>query len=200
MEKYIFTKETKIEAINEAKKTLVETENNLIIKELENTENQVTISVIEKREIINFIEDYLKKILRNIGYKEISIEIQNKETTPLFTIYSENDALLIGKSGKNMKALQIIVGQALKKELEDPFKFIISVNDYKDKREHSLIKLAKNIADEVKNTKIEAKLDSMNSYERRIIHNTLLNNKYVYTESEGMEPNRYIIIKPKEDK
>ena len=44
-----------------------------------------------------------------------------------------------------------------------------------------------------------AKLDPMNSYERRIIHNILTNNKKVYTESEGEEPNRYVVIKPKED-
>ena len=55
------------------------------------------------------------------------------------------------------------------------------------------------IAREVAQTKIEVKLDSMNSYERRIIHNILNNNKRVYTESEGEEPNRYVVIKPKED-
>ena len=42
-------------------------------------------------------------------------------------------------------------------------------------------------------------MDSMNSYERRIIHNALANNKKVYTESEGEDPNRYVVIKPKED-
>ena len=66
--------------------------------------------------------------------------------------------------------------------------------------EHSLEKLAKRVAKEVSETKIEAKLDSMNSYERRIIHNALTNNKNVYTESEGEEPNRYVVIKPKEEK
>ena len=69
----------------------------------------------------------------------------------------------------------------------------------KEKHEKSLEILAKKIAKEVATTKIEAKLDSMNSYERRIIHNTLTNNKKVYTESEGEEPNRYVIIKPKEE-
>ena len=64
---------------------------------------------------------------------------------------------------------------------------------------HSLERLAKRIAREVGQTKVAAKLDPMNSYERRIIHNILTNNKKVYTESEGEEPNRYVVIKPKED-
>lgn len=200
MEKYIFSQETKLEAINEAKKTLVETENNLIIKEIESTENQVTISVIEKREVLNFINEYLKTILKNIGYQEINIEIQNKDTTPIFTIYSENDSLLIGKSGKNLHALQVLTTEVIKKELGESFKFIITVNNYKEKREESLIRLAHNIAHEVQETKIEVKMDSMNSYERRIIHNALINNRYVYTESEGTDPNRYVVVKPKEDK
>ena len=196
MEKHKFTAPTKIEAINQAKKKLVETENNLIIRQVEDTK-ECTIEVVEKREVINFISSYIKEILKNIGYKTIELEITNKDTTPNFTIYSENDSLLIGKSGKNLKALQTVIIHALRKELDEPYKFIINISDYKEKREKSIIKLANNIAQEVKETKIDVKLDSMNSYERRIIHNTLLNNKYVYTQSEGEEPNRYIIIKAK---
>ena len=48
-------------------------------------------------------------------------------------------------------------------------------------------------------TKVESKLESMNSYERRAVHNILANNKYVYTESYGIEPNRYVVIKPKKE-
>lgn len=200
MEKHIYTASSKIEAINEAKKNLVETEKNLIITEIESSEENITIEVVEIREVLKFIENYLKTLLTNIGYKSINIEITNKDTVPTFTIYSENDALLIGKSGKNLNALQTITHATLKKELKQSFKFLVTISDYKEQREKSLIKLAKNVAEEVRNTKIEARLDSMNSYERRIIHNTLLNNKYVYTESVGEEPNRYIVIKSKTER
>ncbi len=200
MEKHIFTAPTKIEAINNAKKNLVETEKNLLIKELKKSDKETTICVIEKREILNFIEEYIKEILKNMGYNSINIEVTNKDTTPTFTIYSENDALLIGKNGKNLNALQTIIKETLKKELDDYIKFIVTISDYNEKREKSLIKLANNIAEEVRASQIEANLDSMNSYERRIIHNSLLNNKYVYTESAGEEPNRYIIIKPKKER
>ena len=103
------------------------------------------------------------------------------------------------KNGKNLKALSILVSQHLNNELGKNYKFTLDVNEYKEKREKSLERLAKRIAREVKATKVEVKLDSMNSYERRIIHNALTNYKGIFTESEGKEPNRHVVVKPKED-
>lgn len=204
MEKHKFTGKTKEEAIQTAKESLQEMEENLIIKELETTKGglfkskKVEIEVIEKREVVRYIKEYLVKILKNMGLT-VNIEVKNKEEVPKYIIFSDNDALLIGKNGKNLKALSIIVSQHLTKELGRTYRFAIDVNEYKEKREKSLESLAKRIAREVATTKIEVKLDSMNSYERRIIHNALTNNKRVYTESEGEEPNRYVVVKPKED-
>ena len=204
MEKHKYTGKTKEEAISNATIDLQETKDNLIIKELEEIKGglfkskKVEIEVIEKREVVKYIKEYLNKLLKNLGFTA-NIEIKNKEEIPTYTIYSDNDALLIGKNGKNLKALSILTSQHLLNELGRNFKFIIDINSYKEKREKSLESLARRIAREVANTKVEAKLDSMNSYERRIIHNALTNSKTVYTESEGEEPNRYVVIKPKED-
>ena len=204
MEKHKYTGKTKEEAISNATIDLQETQNNLIIKELEEIKGglfkskKVEIEVIERREVVKYIKEYLQKLLKDLGFT-VNIEIKNKEEIPTYTIYSYNDALLIGKNGKNLKALSILTSQHLLNELGKNFKFTIDINSYKEKREKSLEYLAKKIAREVAATKVEAKLDSMNSYERRIIHNALTNNKQVYTESEGEEPNRYVVIKPRED-
>ena len=204
MEKHRYIGKTKEEAINNAKEELQEVEENLFIKELETTKGglfkskKVEIEVIEKREVVKDIKEYLIKLLKNMGYS-VNIEVKNKEEIPKYIIFSDNDALLIGKNGKNLKALSTVVNQYLNTELGRNYKFVIDVNEYKEKREHSLERLAKRVAREVATTKIEVKLDSMNSYERRIIHNVLTNNKKVYTESEGEEPNRCVVIKPKED-
>ena len=200
MEKYTFSATTKMEAINEAKKQLEEIESNLIINEIENNDNNVIISVIEKREVLNFIKDYLYQLLANIGYNSVSIEITNKDITPLFTMYTENDSMLIGKGGKNLKALQNIVKEVVKKEIGESFKFILNINNYQEKRKKSLEYLAYSIAKEVRDSGVPVKMDKMNSYERRIVHSALANDRFVYTESEGEEPNRYLIVKPKEDK
>ena len=204
MEKHKYTGKTKEEAISNATIDLQETQNNLIIKELEEIKGglfkskKVEIEVIERREVVKYIKEYLQKLLKDLGFT-VNIEIKNKDEIPTYTIYSDNDALLIGKNGKNLKALSILTSQHLLNELGKNFKFTIDINSYKEKREKSLEYLAKKIAREVAATKVEAKLDSMNSYERRIIHNALTNNKQVYTESEGEEPKRYVVIKPRED-
>lgn len=204
MEKHRYVGKNKEEAINLAKEELQEVEENLFIKEIEVIEGglfkkgKVEIEVIEKREVVKDIKDYLVNLLKNMGYS-VNIEIKNKEEVPKYVIFSDNDALLIGKNGKNLKALTTIVNGYLNTELGRNYKFIIDVNEYKEKREHNLERLAKRIAREVATTGVEAKLDSMNSYERRIIHNILGNNKRVYTESEGEEPNRYVVIKPKKE-
>ena len=202
MEKYRFIGKTKDEAIQQAKEKLQETENNLIIRELETVKGglfkskKVEIEVIEKREVIKSIKDYIYKITKLMGINS-NIEIKNKEEVPKFVIFSDNDAMLNGKNGKNLKALSTIVSAYVNVETGSNYKFLIDINEYKEKREQALERMAKKIAREVAATNIEAKLDSMNSYERRIIHNVLTNHKKVYTESEGEEPNRYVVIKPK---
>ncbi len=204
MEKHKFIGKTREEAIENAKIGLQEIEENLIIKEQEIQKGglfkskKIEVEVIEKREVVKEIKNYLAKLLKDLGFTA-NIEVKVKDNVPTYTIYSDNDSLLIGRNGKNLHALSIVVGQYIKKEIGESYKFLIDINDYKEKREKSLERLAKKVAREVAETKIEVKMDSMNSYERRIIHNALANNKKVYTKSEGEEPNRCVVVKPKED-
>lgn len=204
MEKHKYTGKTKEEAINKAQEELQELEENFFIKEIAETKGglfkskRIEIEVIEKREIVKEIKEYILKLLKDMGLNA-NIEIQNKQEIPKYIIYSDNDALLIGKNGKNLKALTTIVKEYIANKIGEPYKFTIDVNDYQEKREQSLIHLAKKTAREVAATKVEVKLDSMNSYERRIIHNALSNSNKVYTKSEGEEPNRCVVIRPKEE-
>lgn len=202
MEKHKFVGKTYEEAVNKAKIELQELEENLIIKVIDEKKSLLSkkceIEVIEKREIKNFIKEKLIAILREMGY-QAEVEIQVKQDIPTYRIYSNNDSLLIGKSGKNLEALQIVLRQIVNTETGINYRFFLDVSDYKEKNEHHLEALAKRLAREVATTKIEVKMDSMNSYERRIVHNVLTNNKKVYTESVGEEPNRCVVIKPRED-
>ena len=110
MEKHSYTGKTKEEAIQKAKEELQEVEENLIIKEVSETKGglfkskKVEIEVIEKRAVPKYIKEYIIKLLKDMGLT-VSVELKNKEEVPKFIIYSDNDALLIGKSGKNLKAL-----------------------------------------------------------------------------------------------
>ena len=202
MEKHRFVGKTYEEAVNKAKIELQELEENLIINVIDEKKSLLSkkceIEVIEKREIKNFIKEKLVNILREMGY-QAEVEIQVKQDILTYRIYSNNDSLLIGKGGKNLEALQIVLRQIVNTETGINYKFFLDVSDYKEKNEHHLEILARRLAREVATTKIEVKMDSMNSYERRIVHNVLTNNKKVYTESVGEEPNRCVVIKPRED-
>lgn len=202
MEKHRFVGKTYEEAVNKAKIELQELEENLIINVIDEKKSLLSkkceIEVIEKREIKNFIKEKLVNILREMGY-QAEVKIQVKQDIPTYRIYSNNDSLLIGKGGKNLEALQIVLRQIVNTETGINYKFFLDVSDYKEKNEHHLEILARRLAREVATTKIEVKMDSMNSYERRIVHNVLTNNKKVYTESVGEEPNRCVVIKPRED-
>ena len=202
MKKYRFVGKTYEEAVNKAKIELHELEKNLVINVVDEKKillsKKCEIEVIEKGEIKNFIKEKLITILREMGY-QVEVEIKLEQDIPTYRIYSNNDSLLIGKGGKNLEALQIVLRQIVNMETGINYKFFLDVSDYKEKNEQYLENLAKRLAKEVATTKIEVKMDSMNSYERRIVHNVLTNSKKVYTESVGEEPNRCVVIKPRED-
>lgn len=188
------------DAINKVKIDLQELEENLIINIKEEKKSllskKIEIEVIEKREIKEYIKWLIKDLLKDMGYN-VEIEISVNNNVPTYRLYSDNDALLIGKDGKNLKALTTVINQILTNKINNSYRFFIDVNNYKEKSDKHIEQLAKKLAREVKETKIEVKMDRMNSYQRRIVHNTLTNNKYVYTESTGEEPNRCVVIKPR---
>jgi len=204
MNEHKYTGKTKEEAVQTAIEDLQELEENLIIRESKEEKGglfkskKVEITVIEKRDVTKYIKDFIIATIRNLGFTA-NVEVKTKDDVPNYTIYSDNDSLLIGKNGKNLNALTLLVRENISKMIGKSYRFVIDVSDYKEKNDLRLERLARKIAREVKATKDEAKLDPMNSYERRVIHNALTKNKYVTTESEGEEPNRYVVIKPVEE-
>ena len=202
MKKHTYQAKTYEEAKNMAMADLMEQEENLYIKEILNSNKlfnkKSVIEVIKKSDVIEYIKELVKDITTLMGLN-INMEVKKREESLNITIYADNNAVLIGKNARTLNALNTIIRQSVYKEIGENFKFVLDVSEYKQKREWNLEKMAKQIAREVAKTKVEAKLDPMNSYERRIIHNTLTNNKKVYTESSGEEPNRYVVIQPKEE-
>lgn len=201
MKKYAYQAKSFNEAKNIAMAELMEQENNLYIKEIESStklfNKKSVIEVIKKDDVVEHIKDLIKGIITDMGLS-VNMEVKKREESLTITIYSDNNAVLIGKNAKTLEALSTIIKQSVYNEIGENYKFVLDIGEYKQKREWNLERMAKNIAREVAKTKIEVKLDPMNSYERRIIHNTLTNNKRVYTESSGEEPNRFVVIKPKE--
>ena len=203
MNKYYLEGKTEEQAINTALEELKLSKEDLIVNSIEDKSSilkkNVKIEVLNMNEIITFIKDTLNQITDLMGSKS-NLEVRRRDNNISVTIFSENNSILIGKNGKNVAALQLIIRQMVNSKLKEPLSIIIDVGNYKEKRARSIEYLAKKLAREAYKTKTEVTMDSMNSYERRIVHEALADDKYVYTESIGEEPNRKVVIKLKESK
>lgn len=158
------------------------------------------LKVYKLTDIIVYIKEFIQELLTKMGVKINSFIDNSKDNQINLTINSDKDALLIGKEGKNLKALELVVKQHIHNLINSYPYLILNVGNYNERHELYLQNLAKKIANEVKNTRQEVIMDNMNSYERRIVHNALANIKGVTTISEGEEPNRHIIVKPNAEK
>ena len=186
MKKYIYNGKTKEEAIEQATKELKISENNMIINILEEKNSiikkNVKIEVIDYNDLIDEIKENVNEIIKLMGLTA-NLEIRRREENITIKIFSDHNALLIGKNGKTLEAIQTIIRQIINNKINHYVSIVLDVENYKDKKIHNIEYLAKKVAKEVARTKFETKLDSMNSYERRIVHSVLADNKYVYTES-----------------
>lgn len=158
----------------------------------------VTIHITTLEECINFIKDYLGKLTKDMGL-EVTFESMIRDKQITIKMYSDNNNILIGKNGQTLQALTTVVKQVVYNNINNYPYLMLDVENYKEKKVKYLERLAKNLAREVERTKNPVELENMNSYERRIVHNILTDNTKVYTESVGEEPNRHVVIKPKED-
>lgn len=158
------------------------------------------LKVYKLTDIVVYIKEFIQELLTKMGVKINSFIDNSKDNQINLTINSDKDALLIGKEGKNLKALELVVKQHIHNLINSYPYLILNVGNYNERHELYLQNLAKQIANEVKKTRQEVIMDNMNSYERRIVHNALANIKGVTTISEGEEPNRHIIVKPNVEK
>lgn len=202
MKKYTFVGKTEEEALELAFNELNVTKNEVFYKTSEQKgglfkAKKVEVEVTKKSDIDEYIKDFIVDLTTKMGF-DVKIESKVRDEILNITLYSDNNNLLIGKDGKNMSALSTIVKQAVHNELGFYYKFNLDVGEYKLKQQKNLERMAIRTAKDVAKSGVEAKLEPMNSYERRLIHNVLNDWEDVYTESIGEEPNRCVVIKPRE--
>lgn len=154
--------------------------------------------VVTKYAVKEFIKEFLNELAKNMN-TTFNIEVNESEGIISVIIVTDNNAVLIGKDGNTLSAIQTILRQAIRNYGNFGIKVNLDVAGYKAKRERNITYEVKKIAREVIKTHVDAKLDPMNSYERRIVHTALANFKNIETQSEGEEPNRYTVIKYRED-
>jgi len=158
---------------------------------------KVKLEIVKKEDVKKYLKDYIKDLSTNMGLT-INAEIREKENAYEIMLISDNNPILIGKNGKTIHAIQLLLHQALSNQIGFNIHVTVDVSNYKDKKVKRLEREVKKIMREVEKTKIEAKLDPMNSYERRLVHTIVSENENLETESFGENPNRYVVIRHKE--
>ena len=142
---------------------------------------------------------YLESILNSMGIEQFNIEVRTigQASEILYVIDSSENPLLIGTKGHTLEALQTLIKNLIGSYTKDYIVVTLDIGSYRANRIHQLEILATKTAKSVAKTKIAVKLDPMNSFERRVIHEKLSDWRDVYTESEGEGEERAIVIKPK---
>lgn len=153
------------------------------------------VNVILKEDLLEYIKSYLKEITSLMGIN-VELETQKRENYIKVNMVSDSSSILIGKNGRTMLSLQDLLRQSIKTQANVRVNVILDANDYKEKQQRNIERLAIKLAKDVVKTGIEVKMDKMNSFERRLVHNKLTEFKGVTTISEGEEPNRCVVIKP----
>lgn len=156
------------------------------------------ISVVTKEDIKKEIVTYMHQLGNFMG---IHITPTVNVEQSIFKIYLESDqnSILIGKDGRTLKSIQILLKQYLLTQTGMSIKTNLDISGYKEKKLKQLENTVRRVAKEVIESKIDAKLDAMNSYERRFVHNIINEYTMLETESMGEEPVRYVVISYKQD-
>lgn len=145
-------------------------------------------------------EDEVKKFLQDLFNGmgiEVNIEINRKKDTLNICLEGPDMGVVIGRRGQTLDSVQYLASLVVNKGKEEYLKVFVDTENYRKKREETLIRLANKMARKVRKIGKAITLEPMNPYERRIIHSTLQGNPFIQTYSEGDEPYRKVAITPK---
>ena len=149
-----------------------------------------------KTDAIKFLTDVFKAMKLEAS---INVEFDAAENELSIDVKAEDMGVLIGKRGQTLDSLQYIVSLAINKDSDEYVKVKLDSENYRIRRKETLENLAKNIASKVKRTGRQVSLEPMNSFERRIIHSALQGDPDCETFSEGNDPYRKVVVKPKNE-
>ena len=139
----------------------------------------------------NFLNDVFTAMNMDVV---VDVNYNEEEKSMDINLSGEEMGVLIGKRGQTLDSLQYLVSLVVNKEMEEYIRVKVDTENYRQRRKETLENLAKNIAYKVKKTRRPVSLEPMNPYERRIIHSTLQNDRYISTHSEGDEPYRRVVV------
>lgn len=151
------------------------------------------VMLTRKQGVSSAAENFLTEVFAKMGVSA-NLNIDETDDTIAIDIIGSNLGVLIGHRGETLDALQYLTSLVVNKDREDYKRTLLDTENYRQKRENALIKLANKLAKKVMDTNRRVKLEPMNPYERRVIHATLQDNPKIRTYSQGEDPHRNVVI------
>ena len=171
------------------------------------TENTETIAAVEAKatktvvnndEAVKMAKDFLMKIFAAMKIQVVMEKFVSKEDGSVtFKLHGADMGILIGKHGQTLDSLQYLTNLVANKHSAERIRIMIDIEDYRERRAHTLTRLALRLAERVKRSGDRVVLEPMNPHERKIIHMALQNDNRVNTLSEGEDPYRRVVIELK---
>ncbi|WP_306511501.1 RNA-binding cell elongation regulator Jag/EloR [Dialister invisus] len=174
-----------------------DTEEVLTAKKEKRGHEETPFSAEEQEEAAEEAKRFLTGVFKGMKM-DVQLEKMVSEERILFNLHGEGLGILIGKHGQTLDALQYLTNLAANKNFRHHYFVLLDVEDYRQRRRQTLESLAHRLADKVKRTGEEIRLEPMSAGDRRMIHLALQNDGAVSTESDGEAPYRCVVIRAKQ--
>lgn len=171
------------------KDTAVETSEGDVVEKPSKKE----LSKEDQQEIAEKGKQFLDDMFTQMGLTVVIEKMMTKDKIT-FQVHGEDLGILIGKHGQTLDAIQYLTNLVAHKDVSGHCHIVVDVENYRSRREETLVNLAKRLASKVKRNRQKVSLEPMNAFERKIIHTALQGDKNVVTNSEGDEPFRHVVI------
>lgn len=142
---------------------------------------------------------YLEDVLAGMGAKDFTVTIIEKDETCTLSIEGEDLGFVIGRRGETLDALQYLAGLIANRVDNSYYRINVDIGNYRQKREKTLVSLARKMAGQAARTGRKTSLEPMNPYERRIIHTTVQEIEGATSWSIGSDASRHVVIGPSDD-
>lgn len=142
------------------------------------------------------VKDFLEEVADKMGI-DLNFSVKVGKNFVHVDISGKDTGTIIGKRGQTLDSIQYLAGLVVNKDSDQYIRVVLDAENYRAKREQTLIDLANRLAGKVERSNHSITLEPMNPYERKVIHATLQNHPKVQTRSEGKDPYRRVIIERK---
>jgi spoIIIJ-associated protein len=141
--------------------------------------------------------DYIERLLDIVDYDgDIDLDVEGDRA--VVAVVGKGLSPLVGPNGATLDALQELTRLAVVQQTGVRSRLMLDVGGYRAQRRAELVAVAKNAAEQVRSIGDAVSLDPMNPFERKVVHDAIAGIDGVFSESEGEEPNRYVVVRPGE--